>query len=685
VLYEMLTGKRAFARDTAADTMSAILKEEPPEIGAVQPGVPPLAHVVNHCLEKRPEERFQSARDLSFALASASGVVSAAVPSAAAGAAPGLGRRLRAAAVALLLIALGAIGALVASGWLHRAATAELVQFSVTGPEGVMLVPDPTAAAISPDGRRLVYSIMDETGTIRLWVRPLDSLAAQPLDGTEGAILPFWSPDSRFIAFFAHGKLRKVPVAGGSPEVICDAPDGRGGSWGEGGVIVFAPLSKGSLLKVPAEGGEPVEAAKPDGTRGGYGLRFPCFLPDGRHFLYASLPRKRSGFDVYVGALDSNEPKLVTSALSAPAYAEPGYLLFALGDRLVAQRFDPSSLQVVGKPVPLGDAPVQSTFDAGTALSASTNGVLAHGVSSPPMTELVWLDRDGRQTGRIPLPPGNYSNPSLSRDGRWATVTKCNSATNNDLWLVDLQRSVTTRLTFDGKVAQGWGMAVPVVWSPDSARVAYCYDRSGVYDVYQILTSGEGRPEPLVQSGESYKLPVAWSPDGKYVVYNQLDATGMYDLWVVPVQGDRSPVPYIRTPFTEDFAAFSPDGRWLAYDSDETGTAEIYVRPFPEPGEKYRVSTSGGMIVQWSRDGKELVFFSLSQYYDACGPIYAVDVETTPTFRASTPRVLFTPRPGISGLAVSADLSRFLATVPRGGATPASITITLNWQAALER
>lgn len=516
-------------------------------------------------------------------------------------------------------------------------------------------------------------------------MRPLDSLSGQSLAGTEGAILPFWSPDSRFIAFFARGKLRKVPAAGGPPEVICDAPDGRGGSWGQSGVIVFAPFSTGSLLRVGADGGDPVEVARPDPTRGETGLRFPCFLPDGRSFLYASLPRKHGGFDVYAKTLDSSKPTLVTSALTAPVYAEPGFLLFALGDRLVAQRFDASSLRAAGGPVPLGIAPVQPMFDAGNALSASMSGVLAHAKSSPPLTELAWLDRTGRQAGRIALPAGSYSSPSLSPDGRWATVTRRNSATDNDLWLVDLQRSVTTRLTIDGKVSAGWGMGVPVVWSPDSSRVAYCHDRAGIYDVYHVAVSGADRPEPLVQSDEPFKLPVAWSPDGRYVVYNQLDATGMYDLWLAPVRGDGAPAPYLRTPFTEDFAAFSPDGRWLAYSSDETGTPEIYVRSFPDPGEKYRVSTSGGMIVHWSRDGRQLAFFSLSSYYSGCGPIYAVDVETTPTFRAGTPRVLFTPRPDISGLAASADLSRFLATVPAEGAAPPAITITLNWQAMLER
>jgi eukaryotic-like serine/threonine-protein kinase len=688
VLYEMLTGQRAFARDTAADTMSAILSEEPPELTAVRPGVPPpLARVVGHCLEKRPEERFQSARDLAFNLQTAVAAASGEAPSGkeAGGAHPRGRSRERVAWGVALVVAVAAIGALAALARSRRAAVVEPIRFAVTAPEGMSLISDGTALAVSPDGRQLVFTVMDGSGTIRLWLRPLDSLTARPLAGTEGATLPFWSPDGRFVAFFAKGKLRKLRAAGGAPEVICDAADGRGGSWGRDGVIVFAPISTGPLLRVTADGGQPVEVAQPDRSRGENGLRFPCFLPDGRHFLYVSTPRTRDGFDVSVGSLDSGERRPVLSALSAPVYAEPGFLLFALGDRLVAQRFDPSRRQLVGAAVPLGDVPPWPMFDAGATFSASANGVLAHPASSPPATELVWLDRAGRQTGRIPLPPGNYSNPSLSPDGRWATVTKVASSVRNDLWLVDLERSLTTRLTLDGLVAPGWGMAVPVVWSPDSTRVAYCYDRSGVQDVYQIQVNGDGGPQPLVQSEVGFKYPLAWSPDGAYLVFTQPGEAGVYDLWLLPLEGDRTPVPFLRTPFSEDFVAFSPDGRWLAYDSDETGAQEIYVRSFPVPGEKYRVSTSGGTVVQWSSDGRELVFFSLSQYYSGSGPVYAVEVETGGAFRAGTPRVLFTPPRDLSGLVATADLSRFLATVPTEGEAPASLAVTVNWPAALER
>ncbi|PWB67829.1 MAG: hypothetical protein C3F15_17410 [Holophagae bacterium] len=685
VLYEMVSGQRAFQRDSAVETMSAILKEEPPELTAVAPKIPAgLARVVKHCLEKQPAERFQSARDLAFNLQALS-TTSGESPSAldAGRIAPRSTRRARL-AWGVAAIAVAGIAVLAALCHMGRPTHAALIRFAIQSPAEGTLANDVAASAISPDGRRLVFTVIDAVGTIRLWVRQLDSLSAQPLLGTEGAIFPFWSPDSRFVGFFAQGKLRKVPVAGGSPEVVCNVPDSRGGTWSKEGVIVFAPQALGPLMKVPADGGEPVEVVKPDAARGEAGLRFPYFLPDGVHFLFVGLPRKQGGFDVYVGALDSKEPRRIGSAVSAPIYAEPGYLLFALGDRLVAQRFDPSSLHTVGKPMPLADAPPGSTFDAGVALSASTNGVLAHAASSPALTELVWLDRAGRQTGRIQLPPGSYSNPSLSPDGRWATVTKFNSSGSYDLWLVDLQRAVTTRLTYDGLVAGG-GMSMPVAWSPDSTRVAYGCIRSGLYEVHQVLASGSGQPEPLVQSDLAMKIPAAWSPDGRYFVFSGEGEGGQFDLWLQPLQGDRTPVQYLRTPFNEDYAAVSPNGRWLAYDSDETGSVEIYVRSFPEPGEKYRVSTSGGTNAQWSRDGKELMFFPLSQYYSGSGPIYVVDVETAPTFRAGPPRLLFTPRPDISGLVATADLSRFLATVPAEGAAPASITVTLNWQAALAR
>jgi Tol biopolymer transport system component len=685
VLYEMATGKRAFEGASQASLIAAIMDREPPAITVLKPMSPPaLEHLVKRCLAKDPGERWQSARDVVHELRwIAEAGSQAGVP------APVAARRQhreRLAWVITVAAVAVAIVAVVTLRWTRRPPAPALARFAVTAPPGRTVVTDGTSAVISPDGRRLAFIVVDSTGTPRLWVRPLDSFSVQPLPGTENAFLPFWSPDSRFIAFFAEGKLRKVPPGGGPPEVICDAPDGRGGSWSKDGVIVFAPLAMGPLLRVSADGGEVTEVARPDSARRETGFRFPCFLPDGGHFLYVSLPRRQTDFDVYLGALDSKEPRRVMGAGGAPIYAEPGCLLFARSGRLVAQRFDPHKMQPVGKIVPLGDAPPPSSFEGASLLSASANGVLVHAETSLPNTRLVWLDRAGRPSGTVSVPPGSYAAPSLSPDGRWAAVGKLSSPTGCDLWLVDLQRAVATRLTFDGLVASGTGgLGSMAVWSPDGSRAAFMYNRSGSYDVYQVLASGVGRPEPLVRSSVVFKTPAAWTPDGRYLVFSQNDEATGWDLWLLPLEGDRRPVPYLRTPFDETTAAISPDGHWLAYDSDETGTPEIYVRSFPEPGEKHRVSTLGGTGAQWSGDGRELLIWTSSQYFSGSGPVFSVDVETTPTFKAGTPRVLFTPRQDLAGIAATRDLKRFLAAVPVEGTAPASITVMLNWPAALKR
>jgi Tol biopolymer transport system component len=312
--------------------------------------------------------------------------------------------------------------------------------------------------------------------------------------------------------------------------------------------------------------------------------------------------------------------------------------------------------------------------------------VLAHPATNLPDTRLVWLDRAGRLLDTVPLAPAGYLNPSLSPDGRRAAVAKANSPTSFDLWLVDLQRAVTTRLTFDGKVAGGGGTGITAIWSPDGSRVAYLCNCSGSgrWDVYQVLATGAGRPEPLVQSDVVFKYPAVWSPDGKYMIFSQNAETTQWDLWLLPMQGDRKPRPYMRSPFDEMTATISPDGRWLAYDSDETGRPEIYVRSFPEPKEKHRVSISGGTSAKWSNDGRELLIWTSSQFYITVGPVFSVDVQTNPSFKAGTPRLLFTPRQDLAGISATADLQRFLAAVPVEGAAPPSITVIMNWQRMLE-
>jgi Tol biopolymer transport system component len=668
ILYECLTGKRAFEGETVTETLAAVLTRDPEWEKAPAQAQP----LLRRCLERDPKKRL---RDIGEAMA---WIESSPESTPAKRSLPWLAWTVAVVAVAV------AIAAVIMPRMTPQPPAPPVARFAVTAPQGATVVTEGTSAAVSPDGRRLVFTVVDDSGTMRLCIRALDSFSSQLLAGTEGALLPFWSPNSRFIAFFAEGKLRKVAASGGTPEVVCDAPSGRGGTWSKDDMIIFAPLATGPLLMVSADGGEPAEVARPDAARGQTGFRFPCFLPDGRHYLYISVPRKKEGYDVYLGELDSKQHKQIMVSDGAPVYVEPGHLIFVRGNRLVAQNFDRLRQRPTGRIVPLDSAPPISGFDGAPLLSASDNGVLIHSETNSPDTQLVWLDRTGRLLDSLPLAPATNESLTLSPDGRWATVTRRNSPTGHDLWLVDLQRSVATRLTFDGQVAFGGYNTAPV-WSPDSNRVAYMCNQSGLYDVYQVLTNGTGRPEPLVQSNVIFKNPAAWSPDGKYLVWSQNVESTQWDLWLLPMQGDRKPVPYLRTPFDENLASISPDGRWLAYDSNETGRSEIYVRSFPEPGEKHRVSISGGTSAQWSRDGRELLIWTSGQMAYTIGSIFIVDVQTSPSFKAGTPRLLFRPRQDLAGIAATADLKRFLAAVPVEGSALPGITVIVNWQTGLKK
>lgn len=674
ILYECLTGRRAFEGETTTETLAAILRAEP-NWQALPGNTPPnVILALRRCLDKDLSRRLRDAADVRIEIDEVRRTGYMAGPSK---------RFVSWPAWTVALVAVAVAVAAVIAGWMKPEPPAPaLARFSVTAPSEMMFVVDGASIAVSPDGRGLAFIATDSTGVTKLCARKLDSLSAQPMPGTDAASLPFWSPDGRFVGFFAEGKLKKIPADGGSPEVICDAPGGRGASWGKSGAIIFAPQAMGSLFMVSANGGNPVEVARPDSSKKETGLRFPNFLPDGAHYLYVSLPAKPEGYDVYLGKLGSDRPERIMVADGSPVPAA-GYLLYANGNRIVAQEFDRDALRPRGEIMPLGNAPPASSFAGSSLVSASENGVLVHTAANPPKTQLVWFDRQGESLATIPIPPAAYSSPSISPDGRWAAVSIINSPTSYDLWLVDLQRAVTTRLTFDGLAAGGTGLGASVIWSSDGTRVVYQSLRSGIYDVYQVLTNGTGKPEPLVQSSVVFKMPASWSPDGKYLVWIQNTEQTQWDIWLLPMQGDRKPIPFLRTPFDENTAAISPDGRWMAYDSNETGRPEIYVRSFPEPREKHRISISGGSNPQWSSDGRELIFWTSDNWAATFGSAYVVDVQTSPAFKTGPPRLLFSPRQDIMGIGATADLTRFLAAVPVPGSAPPSVTVIVNWQALL--
>jgi serine/threonine protein kinase len=671
VLYEMLTGKRAFEGKSQLSIASAILEKEPPPLSTVMPLTPPaLDRVVRTCLAKNPDERFQSAHDLKLQLewireaGSQAGAPATTRPS---------GRP----ALATLLLGAGCLllAALAAFYFFHRTASrATLMQFSIAAPEKAFMG---YSLAISPNGNWVVFEASSE-GKDSLWIRPLDSLKAHALNGTEGGTLPFWSPDSKAIGFFAEGKLKKIEVSSGAIQVLCSAADARGGTWNPGGTILFSPDSVSPLFQVSADGGSPTQATKNDSSLGEISHRWPVFLPDGRHFLFFTRTTGKESEPVYIGSLDGPERKRLLESSSGVTYAPPGYLLFVRGRTLLAQPFDAGKMQLAGDPTPLAEGvePVGNIGPSSYApFSLSQNGILVYRTTSTQSTQLTWFDRHGKSLGTLGS-PGQYDELALSPDGKRVAFE------STDIWLMELSTHALTRFTFGAINDAG------SIWSPDGSRIAYSSNRSGIYDLYWRPSSGAANEEPLLKS-EFLKTPDDWSRDGKYLIYEEVNPKTDKDLWILPMTGDdRKPRPFLVTPFQECHAAISPDGRWVAYASNETGRFEIYVQSFPTPGGKWQISTEGGDQPQWRRDGKELFFLASNR------KIMSVAVQGQGTFQPGIPQALFEAAVNMSGLSDSrsryvftADGQRALVIVNLGQEAGMSspINVVLNWNAELKK
>jgi serine/threonine protein kinase len=596
ILYEMLSGKRAFQGASPADTMSAILKEEPPELTETVEAIPPaLERLVRHCLEKNPGERFQSARDLAFDLAQISGLSGTqGIPIAKAK--PSILARLVSAAVGLLILA-GIV--LVLPRALGPRGARPVMRLPIDLPPGLGFAPNENPA-ISPDGSMVVFPVADTSGTVTLWLRRLDSLTPQQIPGTKEAGDPFWSPDSRSIGFFAGGKLKRVSVTGGPVQTVCDAGSPRGGTWSKDDVIVFAPGARGGLYRVDAAGGDPVQVTSPDSSRGETAHRYPCFLPDGKHFLFLTIPERNGLHDVFAGSIGSTNRKLVLRATRAPRYAAPGYLLFSKGDLLMGQRFDPGGIKVQGDAVTIAEAPTTSSVVGSPTASVSNTGAVVYRRETVGNTELGWYNGKGELTSRIPVPPGRYALPRVSPDGS-RLVLMAFDGSNSDLWLIELKRGTSTRLTSDPGDEEG------PRWSADGTQIVYNSDRLSGSAIFLKSTRG-GDDELLYRSSKPWTSVWDWSDDGRYVVYRDIDPVTGFDLWVLPTFGERKPFPYLITRFEEQLAALAPNGHWMAYVSDESGRREVYVQAFPKPGNKQQISVDGGFFPIWSLDGRELFY-----------------------------------------------------------------------------
>jgi serine/threonine protein kinase len=706
VLYEMLTGTRAFDPstgsrraasgdevDNVSETLAAILRAEP-DLTRLPPSVPATVRtILARCLEKDRKARIPDISVVRFMLENDLRA-SAAMPSSPA--TSGSARVWQIATAILAGIVLMLAGASV--WYLRRPAAPVVSRFFIQPPEGGEFSAAPGRPApyprISPDGRRIVFSAADASGNRQLWMRAVDSLTAQPLPGTEGGTWPYWSPDSRQIAYSVSGKLMKVDANGGPPQTICalSGPNilSRGGAWNADGTIVFS-RGPGPLFKIASTGGEPVPITKAEAPTEGH--VFPSFLPDGRHILFykdATSDAEKSG--IFVTTLDADDSSRLVNADSGAIYdAVARKLLFVRQGTLLAQSFDPDSLKLSGDPVPVAERVESARAPGIVAFSLAANGTLVYGVGGGDAAglQMTWVDRQGKAIGTI-APVGNYRGLDLSTDGKRVAAHR-HDGNGGDIWLTDTERGVTSRFTFDASQENS-----SPLWSPDGSRIAFGSRRAGKWGLYIKPANQTGDEEKVIDSDAALAIfPMSWSPDGSAIVYEVLTrglASG--DQWQVSLSGDHKAVPLLQTPFQESNGQISPDGRWLAYYSTENGSPEVFVQSYPPGAGKWQISVSGGIFPRWSRDSHELFFMSAP----TAGKMMAVDVRTNGTMlERGTPRELFTtayvnlPHGGGASAYhtydVTTDGQRFLIPLPPSNRDPEKrqIAVVLNWAAALPK
>jgi len=686
VLYEMVTGRRAFEGKTAVSVAASILEKEPEPIRNLQPLTPPaLERVIKRCLAKDPDARWQSAGDLASELMWIGEGSAAGAPAPATRTSWRIKLSLWLAwtfcglaiiAVIVLSLVLGFSGGHPAVVRTQIAAP-EKLQFNFVGDSGGPPV-------ISPDGKNVVFSAKAE-GKNQLFLRSLAKMTPQPIAGTEEASFPFWSPDSRSIAFFAGDKLKRIDLAGGAPLTICDAPAGRGGSWSNSGTIVFSPTFTEALLQVPATGGTPSPATKLSDQYTTH--RWPWFLPDGRHFLYLAANHAATttaNTAVFWASLDGKDNKLLFASRSSAIYAS-GQLLYIRDNTLMAQTFDGSSGQLQGEAVALTtDVQIDGSVWRGT-FSASDNGTLIYepGIAGAG-NRLTWLDRSGKETGNVGT-PDSIAMIELAPDDKKAAVTIGDP--QGVIWIYDLVHDSRTRFTF------GSESSMNPIWSRDGKQITYLTgNTANAYSRKLIVRAadGTGQATEIAQIGTIQTLQQElddWSPDGRYLLYDAgtIGQGNGVDIWMLPMFGDHKPTAFIAAPGDQGFAQFSPDGRWVAYSSTENGRPEVYVVAFPSSGAKWQISANGGTRPRWRRDGKEIVF-----EVPGSGKVMSAQVNGRgPNLELADVRVLFEgtnlpPNNAGSQWSLTSDGQRLLAiTTGETGALP--LTVIQNWTEELRK
>jgi Tol biopolymer transport system component len=657
VVHEMVTGKKAFEGKSQVLLISAIATAEPPPLSRVQPETPPaLDHVVKTCLEKDPADRWQDARDL---VAELRWIAEGGAEGDLAGAAGGGGRAKRQWLRRAVLVAGAAMIVLLAwPATLYLQGAPEPGELRFRVPRNLTAQPDETQgnnsgsggaatfsrsdSAISPDGRSVAFVARpNPTDTNLLYVRPVGTVAPNKLAGTDDASLPFWSPDSRSIAFLSKGgKLKKVPAAGGPPQDLCDAPGFTGGTWNSEGTILFGSAT--GIYRVSAEGGPPAAITTVLPTEAGH--FWPRFLPDGRHYLVLVKSAQAATSGLFVAALDSKERTRVLSTDFNAAYTDPGYLVFQRESAVFAQPFDARTLLLTGEPARVADLVTSDSVIGQGHFDVSRNGVLIYyanntgagtGGEDSWEFQLQWVDRSAQQLGPVG-PYGFYRGVEVSPDGKQRVAVHRHDGTGGDIWVIEPPPSAPKRITFDATQDNS-----SPIWSPDGSRIVFASHRNGKWGLYETRSDGSGTDGDLLLESELPKAPMSWSPDGKRLVFWVQDPKTLGDLWILPFDADKKPVPFLASAKNETHPQISPDGKWIAYTSELTGRKEVYVQPFPAGPGRWQISPDaglGGDWPRWKRDSQELYYHSLGNagpygpYTNGLafvGPIYAASIRAT--------------------------------------------------------
>jgi len=658
VLFEMLTGRKLYGGETILDTLAAVARDEP-LWETLPPDTPSsLQHLLRRCLDKDPRRRLQAIGEARLLLEDPLAPAQHPTPKTHHRPRSGL-------AAALALVAL-----LAAWLWLRapQPPPRPVGRFTaaLSNPGRIPFL------TLSRDGSRLAY-IGFSSGTLQVYVRPMDQLEAKPISGTDGANSLFFSPDGQWIGYTAGGKMKKVPVTGGASLTLCDSPSFWGADWGPDDTIVFHAGRGAGLLRVSAAGGKPQVLTTLETKRGETGHNWPRFLPGGKAMLFTILTGT-SYDDARIAVLDlkTGEKRLLVEGGANARYVPTGHLVYARAAALFAVPFDLDRLRVLGSPVPVLEGVSWSSLNGLADFAFSDAGTLVYvpGGAEAANRTLVWVDRKGT-VQPLSAPPRAYLMPHLSPDGQRLAI-RITGGELSDIWVYELIRGALTRLTFDSSNSNP-------IWTPDGKRVTFSSVRSGKEGLFWTPADGSGPPEQLLAAEGPVTFP-AWSPDGKVLAFQQRVAGGQFGIWVLPTDGNRKPRPFLQAPFNNSGPQFSPDGRWIAYFSDESGRSQVYVQTYPGPGGKWQISTDVGIFPRWARHGREL-------FYRNGDKMMAVDVQTSPTFRSGTPQVLWEGRyEGGPHWDVAPDGKRFLMIKGAGDqSAPGQMQVVTEWFDELRR